>query len=365
MYSQRVLEAYGGLLTYGLDMTQYMLRLAYLVVAALAISACQNEQVISRQSFVFGTIVEVKIRAADRVVANTAIDQLFARFDTLHSAWHAWKPGDMADVNAQLSTDSWFSPPPSVLSLLEMSKQLFTTSSGLFNPAIGELIALWGFHADELPDSPPEHAEIETFIEQLPNMDDVEIEGGRVRSQHSHLSIDAGGLAKGYAVDLGIKLLQKHGIENALVNAGGDLCGIGDRGDRKWRVGIRHPDKPGVLASINLQDGDCVFTSGDYERGYDYQGRHYHHIIDPRSGYPADKAVSVTVLHPDGALADAASTALLIAGPNDWQDVARNMGIENVLMVDHRGRLHMTAPMQARIRIEDDQTREIIVTPSS
>ena len=345
-------------------MAQLYISRVLLILVALMLTACQNEQVLSNQSFVFGTIVEVKIRTTDAANANAASNKLFTSFDSLHSAWHAWKPGDMADVNEQLAAGDWFTPPPSIMPVITKSKQMFHKSDGLFNPAIGKLIALWGFHADEMPDQPPGQVEIDAFINNLPDMDDIEVDGSKIRGLHSALSIDAGGLAKGHAVDLGIQLLQTQGIENALINAGGDLCGIGDRGDRQWRVGIRHPDKPGVLASIDLKDGECVFTSGDYERGYDYRGQHYHHIIDPRSGYPANKAVSVTVLHTDGALADAASTALLIAGPDDWQDLAHKMGVQDVLLVDRRGRLFMTPTMQARIRIEDDQPREVIINPS-
>lgn len=344
---------------------QHTLRLGCVLLAAMSVTACQKEQVLSKQSFVFGTIVEVKIRTSDRTAADTASDKLFSRFDFLHSAWHAWKPGDMVDTNKQLASGNWFSAPKSVLPVLEMSKQLFHASNGLFNPAIGKLIALWGFHADELPDYPPNQTDIDAILKNLADMDDVEINGDNIRSRHPDLSIDAGGFAKGYAVDLGMKLLQEQGISDALVNAGGDLCGSGDRGDRKWRVGIRHPDKQGVLASIALENGECVFTSGDYERGYEFEGKRYHHIIDPRSGYPADAAVSVTVLHKNGAVADAASTALLIAGPDDWQEIANKMGVQDVLMVDHHGRLLMTESMQARIRIEDAQPHEIIIKPSS
>ena len=330
----------------------YVLRYVCLVATVLALSACQNERIQRYQSFVFGTLVEVKIRAKDREAADTASSRLFAKFDELHSTWHAWKPGALADVNRQLSSGQWFTPPASILPLLIKSKQWFKDSDELFNPAIGGLIALWGFHADELPLHPPEVEQIDAFLQELPDMDDVQIESTRVRSLNPRLSIDLGGMAKGYAIEIGMQLLHEQGISNALINAGGDLCGSGSRGDRPWRIGIRHPLRQGVLASVDLADGECVFTSGDYERGYDFQGKHYHHIIDPRNGYPANQVVSATVIHPDGALADAASTALLIAGPDGWRKVARQMDVQDVLLVDRNGRLYMTPSMQARIRLE-------------
>lgn len=334
-----------------------------LAIVLLSLSACQSEEVLSRQSFVFGTLVEVKIRTSDRDQAIDAINTLFSRFDKLHSNWHAWKPGAMTDTSAKLSQGEWFTPAASITPVLEYSQQLYRDSRGLFNPAMGRLVALWGFHADTLPDKPPEKSAIDSILLDLPGMDDIEFNNGRVRGHHPHIVIDAGGMAKGYAVNMGIELLRRHGISNALLNAGGDLCGIGSRGDRAWRVGIRHPNRQGVLASIDLSDGECVFTSGDYERGYDYENHHYHHIIDPRTGYPADGAVSVTVLHPNGALADAASTALLVAGVDGWQEIAESMNIDKVLLVDHQGRLHMTAGMQKRVVIRDNPPQEIIIAP--
>lgn len=332
--------------------------IAFLLVS---LSGCSKEEIETRQSFVFGTLVEIKIRTSDREQAHNAADDLLASFDSLHKSWHAWKPGDMTHTSTSLAKGDWFEPPAGILPVLELSRQMYNSSNGLFNPAMGKLVALWGFHDDDLPDTPPAKDRITNLVATLPGMDEIEFNEDQVRGQNADILIDAGGLAKGLAVDMGIDLLQERGIEDALVNAGGDLCGIGSRGDRAWRVGIRHPDRKGVLASIDLVDNECVFTSGTYERAFTYRDMNYHHIIDPRTGYPATGAVSVTVLHEDGALADAASTALLIAGPEEWQSTANAMGVDKVLLVDDAGRLHMTTAMRDRITIMDTQLKEIII----
>ena len=105
---------------------------------------------------------------------------------------------------------------------------------------------------------------------------------------------------------------------------------------------------------IETQGDESVFTSGDYERGFDYQGRHYHHVLDPRTGYPAEGARSVTVIHPDAATADAAATALLVAGADEWLKVARDLQLRWVMRVDDEGTVHLTPAMAARVRIELD-----------
>jgi len=336
-----------------------------LLLAVLILGGCQRDTIHGYQAFVFGTLVEVKLRTADSDAAAAASEQLFTEFQRMHTTWHAWQPGSMGRVNNLLADGNWFTAPSSTLPILELSQHMYRLSGGLFNPAIGELIALWGFHADELPVRPPKPEDIAALVSANPGMDDIEFDGIRLRGRNQHLKIDVGGIAKGYAVDIGRQLLRDHGIEDALVNAGGDLCGSGDRGDRPWRIGIRHPGGSGVLASIDLAPGECVFTSGDYERFFTWEGRNYHHIIDPRSGYPADQASSVTVLHADGALADAASTALFIAGPEHWQAVARAMGVEHVLMVDRQQRLIMTPSMRERVTIETAEDQVIVVQPPS
>ncbi|MDH5485597.1 MAG: FAD:protein FMN transferase, partial [Gammaproteobacteria bacterium] len=153
-----------------------------------------------------------------------------------------------------------------------------------------------------------------------------------------------------------------------IVNAGGDIKAIGRHGDRPWHIGIRHPrpeprQNGDVLAAININDNECIFTSGDYERFYDYQGKRYHHILDPRTGWPADQTMSVTVIHSDASLADAAATALFVAGPKDWQTIARKMHLRDVMLVDKQGQIYVTPEMAERLEwiSPDDQP---IVTPS-
>ena len=172
-------------------------------------------------------------------------------------------------------------------------------------------------------------------------------------SRNPAVSLNFGAFAKGYAIALQIEGLKKLGIDNAVINAGGDLSVIGKHGERPWNIGIRHPRLDQILASIEVKDGESVFTSGDYERSYRYQGRRYHHILDPDTGYPTKDAQSVTVLHNDAGLADAAATAIFVAGSEHWQTTAKNMGTRLVLLVDANGDIHLTAAMQARIKFLD------------
>ena len=106
-----------------------------------------------------------------------------------------------------------------------------------------------------------------------------------------------------------------------------------------------------------------MFTSGNYERYFEYNGIRYHHILDPRTGYPARGSLSVTVVNNDAATADAAATALFVAGPEGWREVARNMGIKEVMLIDENMTVYMTPAMAARVQFTVEPKPKTVVTP--
>lgn len=194
-------------------------------------------------------------------------------------------------------------------------------------------------------------------------MSKLVLEDDQLSSDNPDVLIDVGGYAKGYAVDQAIDQLRHMGINNAIVNAGGDLRAIGSKGKKSWRIGIRHPRQPGVIASLETHGDESVFTSGDYERYFEYQGQRYHHIIDPRIGRPAQNTSSVTIIHRDAISADAAATAVFIAGPEQWRETARAMGIDEVMLIDQQGVIYMTEAMTRRVHFETDTPAKTIIVP--
>ena len=325
---------------------------------ALLLAACSpRPPVYHEQLLTFGTLVDVSLWNVNEKRGQQAVATLARDFDYMHNAWHAWHRGPLGRVNELLPLGEFFSCPPSIVPLIRRSTALSAASGGLFNPAIGQLIKLWGFASDETPHGPPPAPEaIRALVEKNPQMSDLELKGIQLRSRNPAVRLDFGAFAKGYAVDRAIEQLRKLGIENAIVNAGGDLRAIGRHGDRPWRIGIRHPRQPGMLASVDVEGDESVFTSGDYERYFDYDGKRYQHIIDPRSGYPASGLSSVTVFARQADVAAAAATAITVAGPApaDWLPVARALGVSGVMLVDTKGRVQMTPSLQARIYFDVD-----------
>jgi thiamine biosynthesis lipoprotein len=345
-------------------------RISYLatVLAGLfLLGACSGPPREHRDTlYIFGTLMNLDIISRDDRLARRATTELDHDFQRMHRDWHGWKPlGELYRLNQRIAAgDSGMPVSPSLAELIRQSKAIYRDSDGLFNPAIGRLIGLWGFHQDELPHgAPPSRKAISELLARKPGMDDLDIQDGRLISHNPYVELDFGGFAKGYALELAEQHLRRLGIDNAMLNAGGDLCGMGRHGERPWRVGIRHPQGKGVIASVQIEDGECVLTSGNYERYLEHDGVRYPHIIDPRSGQPVAEIASATVIDHNGGLADAAATALTVAGSREWFPIARRMGLKYVMLVDETGTVYMNPAMARRIRFEGHKPGKIVISP--
>ena len=332
---------------------------ALAAVALLAGCGRGPEEQESRHRFTaMGTLVDVTVWSAQPAVAEAAAHDVEALFDELHRAWDPWGDGALGQLNRALAAGEPAVADADLAALLAEAAALTTATGGLFDPAIGALVRLWGFSSDEhRPTAPPPAEEIAARLAGTAPLPALLGEGGTV-SGPPGAQIDLGGFLKGVAVDRAIELLRARGIEHAIVNAGGDLRAIGRRGERAWRIGIRAPRDPSIIAALEVHDDEAVFTSGDYERFFDHDGRHYHHILDPRSGYPTEGIASVTVLHANAGLADAAATALLVAGPAEWPAMARALGIEAVMVVLTGGDIELTPAMEPRVWFTGEASRE-------
>lgn len=317
----------------------------------------------SRQFFAFGTLIDSSYYGVDAATADAATQALEAMFLAQHNQWHAWEPGALTALNHAIANRQPHRTPDSIITLIRLGQQYETRSHGLFNPAIGRLLRLWGFQQDDVHDwRPPEAARVQELVARAPSSLQLSIDGSVVRSSNPAVQLDFGAFAKGYAIGEAIERLHRQGVHHALVNAGGDLCVSGRRGMRNWRIGIRHPRKPGVIASIELEPDSCIFTSGDYERFSDRNGKRIHHILNPKTGYSATGTQSVTVIANNPTLADAAATALFVAGPDNWHDIAVAMNIHYVMLVDSQGLLHMNPAMATLLQIGPDEAGNIRIS---
>lgn len=333
-------------------------RLLLSLIAALlliTLQACNSAKPEPTKSslYVFGTIIDIIIYGTEPKTAQSAIQQLEQTFHAMHQEWHAWEPGGIVGkINSAIAQDRTIEVAPSVKDFIVKSQQLSQQSQGLFDPGIGNLIALWGFHSEQWQGPPPTKADIQAWLDSRPSIMDIQFSDNLLRSSNSLVKLDFGGNAKGLAIDIALEILQQAGIENALVSIGGDMKVIGNKNNQAWSIAIQSPTHPNsAFAQLDLNSNESVVTSGDYQRYFEWQGKHYSHIINPKTGYPADSFASVTVIHRDAITADAAATAILIAGPKQWLQIAASMGVTQVMCIEQNGNVLQTEKMAKRIKI--------------
>ena len=256
------------------------------------------------------TMVEYTIVASSQREAFQAMMAAHDEIERVSSL--LWEEDPKSEIRRLNEASGEVELSPEVYEFLARSLEYYRQTSGRFDLSIGPVLKLYPFDSEE--PVPPSPAEIQAKLAFV-GMDRLQfVAPGRVARPDS-LLLAVGGVAKGYAVDRAIEVLRSHGIEGAIVNAGGDLYCLGTNNGRPWVVGIQRPDDPNaVIDTLHVSDG-AVATSGDYQRFFEYDGVRYHHVIDPSNGLPARLSRSATVLAPTTEQADALATALFIAGP--------------------------------------------------
>ncbi len=329
-------------------------------VFCLLLSGCSKQPLYQEQGYVFGTLVEVTIYGESEQHAKLATAAVMQEFQRLHDMLHALKPSELSGLNKAIACGENKVVSPELAAMLQDAAAISKQSQGTFNPAIGGLVALWGFHADDFKPVEPDEKVIAQWVAANPQMSDLSYmpdkDGVLVHSSNKAVQIDLGGYAKGYALDRAAEILEKRSIHNALINIGGNIMALGQHGKKSWRVGIQHPRKSGALAAIELQDGEAIGTSGDYQRYFMLGGKRYCHLIDPQSGYPKQGVEAVTIVTHGahaGVLSDADSKPLFIAGVNGWRAAASRAGLVDAMLVDGQGNIHITNDLRKRLEFTD------------
>lgn len=233
---------------------------------------------------------------------------------------------------------------------LELADHVSELSEGLFDITVSPLVDLWDYKRAAAP--PPE----ERIRQVLPlvSFRDLTLnsEDQTALLKKSGQAVDPGGVGKGYAGDLFIEVFKEFGIISAFSNIGGNVATLGSKPDgRAWTVGIRHPRSSGLIGAVAVT-GKAVVTSGDYERYFiGADGRRYHHILNPKTGYPAQSGlVSVTVVAESAALADALSTAIFVAGFDKGLALLNRFPQAEAVLIDEELRITVTRELKKCFR---------------
>jgi thiamine biosynthesis lipoprotein len=306
-----------------------------------------------------GTRCTIQAYHRDQALFDQAVNNAMAEIDRLDAMMSTWVPtSDVSRINSAAGNGEWIPVASETFQVLEKSLWIAKESHGAFDITVGAFKGLWKFDEDN-DGSLPERADV------LRRMKLVDYHGLLLDAAHSRArlaragqSITLGGIAKGFVVDCAVAQLRGAGLVDFVMQAGGDLFAAGKHGDRDWKVGIQDPrasthDERSVDTSFALLSlSDSAFnTSGDYERYILKDGKRYHHILDPHTGYPVTHTRSVTVLASTSFLADTLDTAVFVMGAEKGMKLIESLpGVEAVI-VDSKNQLHVSRGLGGRLRL--------------
>ncbi|MCX8104391.1 MAG: FAD:protein FMN transferase [Ignavibacterium album] len=320
-------------------MTNYYKSKIYIIVAVvlfligffIARNSSDELKTFKRTQILLGTVVEIQVRDKDEQKVENAITKAFAeikRIDDLFTTYNeespVWKINYSADTVLKIDDE--------IYNLLVLCDSVTTISNGCFDVSLDNLTRAWGFYTDN--PKLPSKAAIDSAL-SASGWKNIKLTGNNIIVKKRIVGLNFGAIAKGYAVDKAIEILKTVGIESALVNAGGEIKVIG----KDWKVGIQHPrDERDIIAVVRLEN-NSVATSGDYEQFFEVDGIRYHHLLDPKSGYPARGLQSVTIINPSNTFADALATAVFVMGKDEGIKLIESLDDTEGMIVDGNGNI--------------------------
>jgi thiamine biosynthesis lipoprotein len=284
--------------------------------------------------FIMNTSVTVKIFVRGKKDGEKLIREAFVEAKRIEHIMEPLKgDGELQRLNAR-DRAGWFAVSPELRIVVEEAKRYYDLSDGAFDPTIAPVKWSWQFEEGGRIPGDDEMAENLKLV----GMSHIDLRGDSLYFPDTATKLDLGGVAKGYAVDKMIALLEQRGVKSILVNAGGDILTRGKKpDDEDWVIGLRHPRlNKTIILSHNPHS--AVATSGDYERYFMAEGVRYHHILNPETGYPARECISVTVWTDNAMDADILATTIFVLGPEKGLNLAERLDdVETCIFFEKNG----------------------------
>jgi thiamine biosynthesis lipoprotein len=338
-------------------------RLALLLVLAWALAACGRAPLHQQEAFRFRYPCRGVDCRPSEAEARPAAAAVLREFDRLHrlprlAAFRAERLNRNSRPAGGTGDAGNGRPDQPTRSVFRCSAKGFST------PGSVALIALWGFQSDELPASLPDAGALAAW-RAAPRASPTCGSTAAGQQSQAALALDFGGYLKGVALDRAASILKAQGVHNALINIGGNVMALGSKNGQRWRVGIQHPRQPGPLATVELDDGEAIGTSGDYQRYFELDGRRYCHLLDPRSAQPVMHTQALSVLisarpTPERSPTSPPSPCSL---PARLAAPGAKLQVEQVLRVDAEGRLQVSRALHGRLVYVGGQPKALEVLP--
>jgi thiamine biosynthesis lipoprotein len=326
----------------------YPPQLKYLIVAAIIAVVIavplflRKPRLITVSKMLMGTVVQVTVPEKDGPKAEAA----FAEIKRLEQVLSSYKE-DSDAVALSRHSGEMVKVRPETIEVLSIAKGMADMTEGAFDPTVGALSKLWGYSGEA--GEAPEDADIKDALKQVGFKGlAIDREGLSAGLMKKGMAINLGGIAKGYIVGKAVIALKGQGVKKGIVKAGGDMAVWNEADDKPFNIGIQHPRKDGLLAEVQVLNS-AVATSGDYERFFIKNGKRYHHILNPKTGYPAEGVLSATVIAKDPARADALSTAIFVMGTEKGMALIERLPDTEGIIVDENGVPHASKGFIGRV----------------
>ncbi len=294
--------------------------------------------------YLMGTIVDVKALHSNITECKKSLYFAFKEMERIENLLSSHKPESEV---SQINQNSGIKPQKvsfETFSILQRAKNYSIEFNGKFDVTIGVVTELWGFSGEgkaQIPDSKELKSVLELIGFQKMILNDADT---TVFLSDKGMKIDLGGIAKGYAIDKAVEKLRENGVENFLLNAGGDIFASGQKIEKLWSVGIKHPREiEKLIAKLEIKDL-AIATSGDYERYFEKNGKRFHHILNPETGFPSEICQSVSVVAKTAEEADVLATYIFLVG--------KETSLKNYFLVDSSAEIHFDKNLETEFSLE-------------
>lgn len=318
---------------------------------------CQRQQKMEEiQLFAMDTFIDLKASGENArealLKAEKEINQLEKLFST------TLEQSEVAQIN-QNAGQSAVTVSEDSFCLIQKAKEYYQQTDGAFDITIAPVVKAWGFTEENK--RVPSEEELQQKL-QLVDNHKIHMENNTVFLEQQGMAIDLGGIAKGYASDKINEILKQEGITSAVLNLGGNVSVIGKKENHKWQIGIQDPLEEEKLAGI-LSVEDCsIITSGVYQRFFEQDGKRYHHIIDSKTGKPAETGLlSVTIISKNGTMADALSTSFMIMGMEKSIDLWKKSDNFSAIFITDKNEIYVTQDIVEDFCLEQSNYRLHII----
>lgn len=336
-----------------------------LILSSLLISGCSEKtakntsvEPTAKTEFVLGTVCTITLYDH---VSDEAFDSSFQRLKEIEDKMTINAPGSEVDAVNNAAGNEYVKVSEDTFYVIKEGKHYSELSNGFFDISVGPLVRLWNIGTDNA--RVPTQEEINEKL-TIVEYDDILLDEGNksIMLKNKNMVIDLGGIAKGYAADEVKRILKGYGVENAIINLGGNVLTMGENPEgRPWRIGIQNPDasRGDSIGAIQLRDKTIV-TSGIYERFFTEGNKHYHHMLNPFDGYPFDdNLASVTIVTDKSIVADAFSTGVFGKGLEDGMKYVEGQKNMEAIFITKDNKVYITPGLKGNFTITNSDFKLI------